>query len=134
MLEGLKALIPDDTEVSPLGTAYDEYTTTRLRVRRRMASVAFGLAIALGTTTVLSGLFLDGVDGRIDRMGTFLSFFFTALFGIVSWYWGLGTYEHGAMVKAAVDGDSDNGGVRDGDGGREREDGKQDHPRSPDKG
>jgi hypothetical protein len=77
------------------------YIVQRLRVRRRMAVVAFIQLVGLGAVLILGGVIIPPWAVRIDHMSTFLGIYFGALATIVMAYWSLGTYEHGGSVTGA---------------------------------
>ena len=74
--------------------AGQSYIIQRLKVRRRQAGIAFAVVIVMGIGLTGAGLFYPGAAERIERMGMFLSLFFTGLMTVVTAYWGLGTWEH----------------------------------------
>jgi predicted membrane-bound spermidine synthase len=78
-----------------------QYVIQRLKVRRRQAGIAFGVVIVAGLGIIAAGLFYPGAADRIEKMGMFLSLFFTGLMTVVTAYWGLGTFEHKGLVQGA---------------------------------
>lgn len=84
----------------------------RKQVRRKMAVSAFVASIATGTAAFVLGISSDSLASRVSEMSVFLIPYIGGLFGVVGWYWRLGSQEDSARVES---GDSPAPGSRVGE-------------------
>lgn len=72
-----------------------------------MAVSAMATALAIGGGIIILGMFSDALSARVVAMTTFATFFVGGLFGIVGWYWKLGSSE----TLSSNGGSGNSGGV-----------------------
>jgi uncharacterized membrane protein YgcG len=103
------ALMSADREVK-------RFALDRLRVRRKMAVIAFVQLIIGGAAVIFAGLAIPDLASRVDHMGMFLSLYFGSLASIIGWYWHVSAREAGGGMFGGYSGSGYGGGGYGGGG------------------